>query len=229
MDWSLVDTVRTTRAVNIRIARPRNALWRAILRRVILSTHSSGLPACVAKNKNSTRSENGSLGRDERRSTCDTGRSCRSRIVQELFIQNSFLTNSSFHPEYLFENFFSSPRISLFTMKKTRYADSLNGTWRKFSGLLHSMATSSSGRQVHIPILLQYFSKYFPQYFSMALISGGLEETARRGWDSGVPRSEGEAFSLSKQMEEVVHCEIAVGFEWCNAKHLFLKVTLLLP
>ena len=48
----------------------------------------------------------------------------------------------------------------------------------------------------------------------MALISGGLlEETARRGWDSGVPRSEGEAFSLSKQMEEVVYCEVAVGFD----------------
>ena len=47
----------------------------------------------------------------------------------------------------------------------------------------------------------------------MALISGGLEETAWRGWDSGVPRSEGEAFSLSKQMEEVVHCEVAVGFD----------------
>ena len=47
----------------------------------------------------------------------------------------------------------------------------------------------------------------------MALISGGLEETARRGWDSGVPRSEGEAFLLSKQMEEVVHCEVAVGFD----------------
>ena len=94
-------------------------------------------------------------------------------------------------------------------MKKTRLAGSLNGTWRKFSGLLHSMATSSSARQVLFPILLQYFSKYFPQYFLLALISGGLEGTARRGWDSGVPRSEGEAFSLSKQMEEVVHCEVA--------------------
>ena len=94
-------------------------------------------------------------------------------------------------------------------MKKTRLAGSLNGTWRKFSALLHSMATSSSARQVLFPILLQYFSKYFPQYFLLALISGGLEGTARRGWDSGVPRSEGEAFSLSKQMEEVVHCEVA--------------------
>ena len=98
-------------------------------------------------------------------------------------------------------------------MKKTRHAGSLNVTWRKFSAQLHSMATSSSARQVLFPILLQYFSKYSPQYFSWALISGGLlEETARRGWDSGVPRSEGEAFSLSKQMEEVVHCEVAVGF-----------------
>ena len=141
------------------------------------------------------------MGRDERRSTCDAGRSCTSRIVQEFFIQTIFLTNSSFHPEYLFENFFSSPRIALFTLKKTRHAVSLNGTWRKFSALLHSMATSSSARQVLFPILLQYFS--------LALISGGLEETARRGWDSGVPRSEGEAFSLSKQMEEVVHCEVA--------------------
>ena len=55
------------------------------------------------------------MGRDERRSTCDAVRSCTSRIFLEFFIQNIILTNSSLHPEYLFENSFSSPRIALFT------------------------------------------------------------------------------------------------------------------